>query len=238
MNRTTVTGRVHSIQSLGTLDGPGVRFVIFTQGCPLRCGCCHNPDTWETDGGTLYEPQELVRRALRFREYFGDAGGVTVSGGEPLLQTAFVRELFTLCHDEGINTCLDTSGCIFSDAVKDVLSVTDRVLLDLKYTADALYREYVGCGIDAPISFLKYLNEQKIPTTLRQVIIPTLNDNEENIRALKQIADAHPCVDKIELLPFRKICQVKYDKMGKEFRFGHLPEPTREQMKCFEEMVK
>ena len=91
---------------------------------------------------------------------------------------------------------------------------------------------------DAPISFLKYLNEQKIPTTLRQVIIPTLNDNEENIRALKQIADAHPCVDKIELLPFRKICQVKYDKMGKEFRFGHLPEPTREQMKCFEEMVK
>ena len=237
MNRTTVTGRVHSIQSLGTLDGPGVRFVIFTQGCPLRCGCCHNPDTWETDGGTLYEPQELVRRALRFREYFGDAGGVTVSGGEPLLQTAFVRELFTLCHDEGINTCLDTSGCIFSDAVKDVLSVTDRVLLDLKYTADALYREYVGCGIDAPMSFLAYLNEQKIPTTLRQVIIPTLNDNEENVRALKQIADAHPCVDKIELLPFRKICQVKYDKMGKIFRFGHLPEPTREQMKAFEAII-
>ena len=237
MKQTTVTGRVHSIQSLGTLDGPGVRFVIFMQGCPLRCGCCHNPDTWETDGGTLYEPQELVRRAMRFREYFGEAGGVTVSGGEPLLQTDFVRELFTLCHDEGINTCLDTSGCIFSDAVKDVLSVTDRVLLDLKYTADALYREYVGCGIDAPMFFLAYLNEQKISTTLRQVIIPTLNDNEENIRTLKQIADAHLCVDKIELLPFRKICQVKYDKMGKEFRFGHLPEPTREQMKAFEAII-
>lgn len=238
MNLTTVTGRVHSIQSLGTLDGPGVRFVIFMQGCPLRCGCCHNPDTWELDGGTLYEPQELVRRALRFREYFGETGGMTVSGGEPLLQTDFVRELFTLCHAEGINTCMDTSGCVLSDAVKDVLSLTDRVLLDLKYTTDALYREYVGCGIDAPMSFLAYLNEQKIPTTLRQVIIPTLNDNEENVRALKQIADAHPCVDKIELLPFRKICQVKYDKMGKTFRFGHLPEPSREQMKRFEEMIK
>ena len=237
MNLTTVTGRVHSIQSLGTLDGPGVRFVIFMQGCPLRCGCCHNPDTWELDGGTLYEPQELVRRALRFREYFGETGGMTVSGGEPLLQTDFVRELFTLCHAEGINTCMDTSGCVLSDAVKDVLSLTDRVLLDLKYTTDALYREYVGCGIDAPMSFLAYLNEQKIPTTLRQVIIPTLNDNEENVRALKQIADAHPCVDKIELLPFRKICQVKYDKMGIEFRFGHLPEPTREQMKAFEAII-
>ena len=238
MNDTTLKGRVHSIQSLGTLDGPGVRFVIFMQGCPLRCGCCHNPDTWDMDGGTLYEPQELVRRALRFREYFGDAGGVTVSGGEPLLQTDFVRELFTLCHTEGINTCLDTSGCILTDGVKALLDVTDRVLLDLKYIDDTLYRENVGCGLDAPLAFLEYLNETKLPTTLRQVVIPTLNDNDENIRALKRIADAHPCVDKIELLPFRKICQVKYDKMGKNFRFGHLPEPTREQMKHFEEMVK
>ena len=237
MNETTVMGRVHSIQSLGTLDGPGVRFVIFTQGCPLRCGCCHNPDTWDTDGGTLYEPQELVRRALRFREYFGETGGVTVSGGEPLLQTDFVRELFTLCHAEGINTCLDTSGCILNDAVKELLSLTDRVLLDIKYTTDALYREYVGCGIETPLAFLDYLSERGIPTTLRQVIIPTLNDNEEGVRALKSIADAHPSVDKIELLPFRKICQVKYDKMEKDFRFGHLPEPTREQMKRFEEMV-
>lgn len=238
MNETTVKGRVHSIQSLGTLDGPGVRFVIFAQGCPLRCGCCHNPDTWATDGGTLYTPQELVGRALRYREYFGDVGGVTVSGGEPLLQTDFVCELFTLCHGAGVNTCLDTSGCVLNDSVKSVLAVTDRVLLDVKYTTDALYREYVGCGIDTPLAFLDYLNEQKIPTTLRQVIIPTINNNEENIHALKAIADAHPCVDQIELLPFRKICQVKYDKMGKEFRFGHLPEPTAAEMKRFEELIK
>lgn len=237
MSERTVTGRVHSIQSLGTLDGPGVRFVVFAQGCPLRCGCCHNPDTWDVDGGTVYTSQELICRATRFREYFGTDGGVTVSGGEPLLQTDFVRELFTLCHAEGINTCLDTSGCLLDAAVKSVLDVTDRVLLDLKYTTDTLYRENVGCGIGTPLAFLAYLNERKISTTLRQVIIPTLNNNEENVRALKAIADAHPCVDKIELLPFRKICQVKYDKMGKTFRFGHLPEPTAAEMKHFEEML-
>ena len=237
MIETTVRGRVHSIQSLGALDGPGVRFVVFAQGCPLRCGCCHNPDTWDMGGGTLYSPQELLQRAMRYREYFGTEGGITVSGGEPLLQTDFVRELFTLCHAEGINTCLDTSGCILDDAAESVLSVTDRVLLDIKYTTDALYREYVGCGIDAPLAFLSYLNAHGIPTTLRQVIIPTLNNNEENIRTLKKIADAHPCVDKIELLPFRKICQVKYDKMKMDFRFSHLPEPTPAEMKHFEQML-
>ena len=225
-----IKGRVHSIQSLGTLDGPGVRFVVFTQGCPLRCGCCHNPDTWESESGREYTPQELVDRAIRYREYFGADGGVTVSGGEPLLQSEFVREYFTLCREAGLHTCLDTSGCILNDAVKALLDVTDRVLLDIKYTNDEKYRAYVGCGIDAPLHFLAYLNEKNIPTTLRQVIIPTLNDDEENIRALKSLANAHQCVDDIELLPFRKICQVKYDKMGKNFRFAEIPEPTGEQM--------
>ena len=233
----TITGRVHSIQSMGTLDGPGVRFVIFTQGCPLRCKCCHNPDTWDTDGGQEYTPAELVRRALRFREYFGKDGGITVSGGEPLLQTAFVTALFDLCHKEGLNTCLDTSGCILNDEVKALLTHTDRVLLDIKYTSDADYRTYVGCGMDTLMSFLDYLEEQKIPTTLRQVIIPTVNDSKEQILRLKQIADAHVCVDKVELLPFRKLCQVKYDQMGIPFPFSHLPEPNQSQMKRLERIL-
>ncbi len=238
MTENKITGRVHSIQSMGTLDGPGVRFVIFLQGCPLRCGCCHNPDTWDTAGGTLYSAEELVKKALRFREYFGEDGGVTVSGGEPLLQAEFVKELFCLCHENGINTCLDTSGCILTDGVKDLLTVTDRVLLDIKYTTDTLYRESVGSSIDTPLAFLDYLCECNIPTTLRQVIIPTKNDNDENILALKEIADAHANVDKIELLPFRKICQVKYDKMQINFRFGDIPEPTREKMAELEKLLK
>ena len=119
-------GRVHSIQSMGTLDGPGVRFVIFTQGCPLRCKCCHNPDTWDFLGGTLYTPEQLVSRALRFRPYFGQDGGVTVSGGEPLMQARFVTELFALCHEKGINTCLDTSGSILNGNVAELLAACRR----------------------------------------------------------------------------------------------------------------
>ncbi len=223
-------GRVHSIQTMGTLDGPGVRFVIFMQGCNLRCKCCHNPDTWDLSGGTQYEAEEMVLKILRYVEYFGKDGGVTLSGGEPLLQMDFAKELFSLCHSRGINTCLDTSGCILNEDVKGVLKETDRVLLDIKYTDDEKYLQNVGCSISKPMEFLEYLNENKIPTTIRQVIIPGLNDTEDNIKKLREIAKEHKCVDKIELLPFRKICQTKYDSMGIEFPFGHIPEPTRETM--------
>ena len=225
-----IKGRVHSFQSLGTLDGPGVRFVVFMQGCNLRCGCCHNPDTWSFDDGTEYTAEEIVKRAVRYKEYFKDDGGITVSGGEPLMQADFVRELFELCHKEGIGTCLDTSGSIMNNSVKALLSETDLVLLDIKYTEPELYEKYVGCNMKKVTDLLSYLNEKNIPTVLRQVIIPTLNDNEENILRLKTIAEEKLCVQKIELLPFRKICQVKYDKMNLEFPFGHISEPKKEIM--------
>ena len=238
MSKQNMIGRVHSIQSMGTLDGPGVRYVIFLQGCPLRCKCCHNPDTWDTDCGTEYTAEELVKKALRFKEYFGSEGGITVSGGEPLLQADFVREIFELCHKNGLNTCLDTSGCILNDKVKSLLQVTDRVLLDIKYVTDELYLENVGCHIDTPLAFLEYLSQNNIPTTIRQVIIPTKNDSEKNVLALKEIVSAHKSVDKVELLPFRKICQVKYDKIGIEFPFGNIPEPTRESVNALENLIK
>ncbi len=222
--------KVHSFQSLGTVDGPGLRFVVFTQGCNLRCGCCHNPDTWHMSEGKDYTPEEIVARVVRFKEYFGSDGGITVSGGEPLLQAEAVAKLFELCHKEGINTCLDTSGSIMNDSVEKLLSVTDRVLLDIKYTEEELYKNHVGCSLQAPLDFLAYLNNKKIPVTLRQVVIPGLNDNEENILKLKNIADSHPAVDKTELLSFRKICQVKYDKLGLTFPFAHVPEPTKAKM--------
>ncbi len=226
----SINGRVHSIQSLGTVDGPGVRFVVFLQGCNLRCKCCHNPDTWDCTAGEAYTAEEIFTKATHYREYFGKAGGITLSGGEPLLQPEFAKELFALCKDAGINTCLDTSGSLLNDKIKELLAFTDRVLLDLKYTNDALYRQNVGCGIDAVLKFLGFLNKQRIPATLRQVIIPTVNDNEENILKLKSLAQTHTCVDKIELLPFRKICQTKYDNMHIHFPFGNIPEPTDELM--------
>lgn len=222
--------RIHSIQSLGTLDGPGVRFVVFAQGCPLRCKCCHNPDTWDVNAGQELPVEELARRAARYKEYFGTQGGITVSGGEPLLQAKAVSRLFTLCHEQGINTCLDTSGYVMNEDVKGLLSVTDRVLLDVKYTNDAHYRAHAGCSITPVLEFLGGLNERAIPTTLRQVIIPTLNDSEENLAALKSVRDAHPCVDKVELLPLRKLCQSKYDAMNIPFPLEQIPEPTAETM--------
>ena len=232
-----MTGQVHSIQSLGTLDGPGLRFVVFLQGCNLRCKCCHNPDTWDRQSEKQCTPQELVEKALHYKEYFGDKGGVTISGGEPLLQAEFCYEVFKLCHENGINTCLDTSGSILNDNIKKLLGETDRVLLDIKYTENDLYIENVGCSLEKPMEFLYYLNEQKIPTTIRQVIIPTLNDNEENIEKLNEIVKTHNCIDKVELLPFKKICQTKYDNMKIEFPFEHIPTPTKETMDKLNKMI-
>lgn len=233
-----MNGRIHSFQSLGTLDGPGIRFVVFVQGCPLRCGCCHNPDTWEFNSGTEYSTQEIIEKVIRFKDYFGNDGGITVSGGEPLCQADFVTELFESAHKEGINTCLDTSGCILNDNIKGLLKVTDRVLLDIKYTSDELYRKYAGCDMNSVIDFLEYLNSESIPVTLRQVIIPSLNDNDDNIIKIREIKDKYNCIDKVELLPFRKICQVKYDKMEIEFPFAHIPEPDKETILRFENIIK
>ena len=232
-----VKGRIHSIQSMGTVDGPGVRFVVFMQGCNLRCKCCHNPDTWDCSGGVEYTAPEIVQKASRFKEYFGTKGGITLSGGEPLLQALFAKEVFTLCHKEGINTCLDTSGSVLTDNVKELLSVTDRVLLDIKYTDEDLYKENVGCSLAPVLEFLSYLQQQGIKTTLRQVIIPTVNDNEANILKLKDIADKHTCVDKIELLGFKKICQTKYDDMNIAFPFADIPKATFDDVEKLKKLI-
>lgn len=226
----SISGKIHSIQSLGTVDGPGLRFVVFLQGCSLRCKCCHNPDTWELDGGTEYSPEEIVQRAIKCKEYFGEKGGITLSGGEPLLQAEFCSQVFKLCHEKGINTCLDTSGCVLNDGVRELLSHTDRVLLDFKYTSNKAYIENVGCSMEKPLAFLEQLNAQSIPTTIRQVIIPTVNDSEESIAQLKKITGKYSCVDKIELLPFKKICQTKYDSMNIKFPFADKKTPTKETM--------
>jgi len=230
-------GQVHSIQSMGALDGPGIRYVVFTQGCNLRCGCCHNPDTWEA-GGTEYDAAELAEKAGGYRDYFGKRGGVTLSGGEPLLQPEFAREFFEKSKELGINTCLDTSGSILTAEALAVLDVTDRVLLDIKYPSDELYKKHVGCSLDAPLSFLEELEKRGIPTTLRNVVIPTLTDNEQTALFIKRLKDEHSCVDSVELLPFRKICTVKYEKLGIPFAFGHLPEPDAIAVKRLEQIVK
>lgn len=232
-----MTGYVSSIQSMGTLDGPGVRFVAFLQGCNLRCGCCHNPETQSTHGGEEYTPLQLVEKAARFKTYFGADGGITLSGGEPLLQTAFATEVFRESHRLGINTCLDTSGSVITPDTNSLLEETDIVLLDIKYHTDELYRKYVGCSIQKPLDFLDLLNKKGIPTVIRQVTIPGLNDNEDSINFLKGLRDKYPCITKTELLPFKKICITKYKSLGKNFPFESFPTPTAELMQKLNNML-
>lgn len=236
--KIAVNGYVHSIQSLGTVDGPGVRFVVFFSGCPLRCKCCHNPDTWDGSVGRVYSAEEIVKKAERYRSYFGENGGITLSGGEPIMQAEFAAEIFKLCKEKGINTCLDTSGAVLNDSVIRLLGYTDRVLLDIKYTTDTLYKENVGMTLERALEFLNILEKMHIPTTVRQVVIPSVNDSEENYTALCEIIKEHSCIDNLELLPFRKICQIKYDEMGIKFPFSDLPEADVEKTREKEKELK
>ena len=221
-------GRIHSFQSLGTVDGPGVRAVVFMQGCPLRCACCHNPDTWDFGGGKIVSAEEIFRKIQRLRAYFGKDGGVTVSGGEPLLQADFVAELFRLCRADGISCALDTSGCVYNDSVERLLSLTDLVLLDYKYTNDTDYKKYTGMSMQTAEDFLARLDALGKRVWIRQVIIPTLNDSEESVRRLYALSERYSCIEKTELLPFRKLCVEKYRALGIDFSLENIPEASEE----------
>lgn len=223
-------GRINSIQTLGTLDGPGVRFVLFMQGCPLRCAYCHNPDTWDFNQGMEYSAEDIFQKVLRYKAYFGDTGGITVSGGEPLIQAEFVTELFTLCKENGIHTCLDTSGGMWSPKIKKLLEVTDLCLLDVKMTNAAYYEKYIGWKMEPVMTFLDKLKQMNVATWVRQVIVPDINDNYENIRKLKIIKTNNPNITKIELLPFRKLCVVKYENLGIKFPLTEYSETSKEEI--------
>lgn len=219
-------GMIHSVQTLGTVDGPGVRCVVFFQGCPLRCACCHNPDTQPFTGGKNVDAVGLAKQLLRYRNYWGPDGGVTASGGEPLAQADFCAELFRELHSHNVHTALDTSGCIINDAVYILLENTDLVLLDHKYGNESDYRRLTGGSLKKTEEFLDICEEMKLPVWLRRVIIPDLNDSVSDTLALKQLSQTYSCVQKTELLPFRRICISKYETLGIPFPLINTPEPS------------
>jgi pyruvate formate lyase activating enzyme len=198
------------------------------QGCPLRCACCHNPDTWDLGGGKIVSAEEIFRKIQRLRAYFGKDGGVTVSGGEPILQADFVAELFSLCRADGISCALDTSGCVYNESVERLLSLTDLVLLDYKYTNDTDYKKYTGMSMQTAEDFLARLDALGKRVWIRQVIIPTLNDSEESVRRLYALSERYSCIEKTELLPFRKLCVEKYRALGIDFPLENIPEASEE----------
>lgn len=211
-------GQVHSVQSLSTVDGPGVRAVVFLNGCRMRCVYCHNPDTWDVHGGTSREAAEVFAQIKRFQPYFGEKGGLTVSGGEPLLQADFVRELFTLCKERGIHTCLDTAGSVGGSAVESLLAVCDLCLLDIKFTDPESYRRYTSGDLAATLAFLRLTREKNIPVITRHVIVPGLTDTPDYIASIKALLADYPNVQRCDLLPFRKLCADKYRQL-------HIPFP-------------
>ena len=215
-------GRIHSFESMGCADGPGVRFIVFFQGCPLRCAYCHNPDTWDCKGGSLYTPEEIVEKALRYRPYFGDQGGITLSGGEPMMQPAFAAELLRACKKAGLHTVLDTSCMAGEPYWSEILHYTDLVLADLKFTTEDAYRQNSGGSLMQVLRFLKKTEEQGVPLWLRHVVVPGLTDTD--LPEILKIADQFSNVRRVELLPFRKICTSKYENMKIPFPLAEVPE--------------
>lgn len=217
-------GRIHSMESMGLVDGPGVRTVVFLQGCRLRCRYCHNPDTWSMEGSKikLMTPEELVRRLLRFKPYYGAEGGVTFSGGEPLLQREFLVEALRLCQEAGIHTCLDTAGCGVG-GYEEILRHTDLVLFDIKHYTREGYHEVTGREIDESLEFLDILQKSGTPYWIRHVVVPGLTDGEEHLKGLKKYISALQHVQKTELLPYHVLGEAKYEKLGIPYPLAGTP---------------
>lgn len=220
-------GYVHSFQSLGAVDGPGLRYVVFMQGCPYHCPYCHNPDTRDFTGGTPYSAAEIADKVERYKTYFSKDGGVTVSGGEPLCQREFITELFSVLHSRGINTCIDTAGMRPDGAVRELLKHTDTVLCDIKMPTEEKYRELIGGSLNDTLDFIKLCNEMNVRVIIRHVVVPTITDSEESLLAVKELLKGIQ-YEKIELLPFKKLCEHKYKELGLVFPLANIPECSKE----------
>lgn len=226
-------GRIHSIESFGTVDGPGVRFVIFMQGCPMRCAYCHNPDTWEINAGTPASPDRIMERFRRNKSFYRD-GGITVTGGEPLLQIDFLLELFTLAKAENVHTCIDTSGIPFSPADKEwmakldrLLDITDLVMLDIKHIDPIRHKRLTGCSNENILRFAHYLDRHRIPVWIRHVVVPTVTDDETFLYRLGWFIGGLGNLKALDILPYHTMGITKYQKLGIPYRLEGIPAMNR-----------
>ena len=233
-----ILGNISSIESMGLVDGPGIRYIVFLQGCELRCLYCHNPETWDKDKECQrMTPEELVKKIVRFKSYFGRTGGVTFSGGEPLLQPKFLLECLKLCKKEEINTALDTAGVGFGD-YDEILSYVDLVILDLKAVSEEDYKKITGQPM---IRFKKFLADcQRLNKKLwiRQVIVPGINDDEENVKKIKDFVTQLRNVEKVELLPYKTIGVHKYEDLKIKYRLEGVPDMEEERCKELEKLLQ
>lgn len=208
-------GGIHSFESLGAVDGPGVRFVVFMQGCSLKCKYCQNRDTWDLHGGTTYSVEELIEKILRYKNYIMPNGGVTISGGEPLLQTKFLIELFTELKKYNIHTCIDTSGSFdLTSDIKKLIDLTDLFLLDIKCINDEKAKELTGVSNKKELAFAEYLSSIGKTMWIRQVLVPGITDDKQDLLALKDFISTLKTVEKVEILPYHDLGKFKWEKLG------------------------
>ncbi|MCM3214373.1 pyruvate formate-lyase-activating protein [Niallia taxi] len=228
-------GRIHSIETFGTVDGPGIRYVVFTQGCLLRCQFCHNADTWELHGGKEMEVQEIIEDLTAYLPFINaSGGGITVSGGEPLLQLPFLIELFKACKQIGVHTTIDTSGGCYSTAshfqeqLLELLSYTDLILLDLKHINRKKHINLTGMGNDHILAFATFLSEKRVPVWIRHVLVPTINDNTDDLRTLGEFISTLSNVEKVEILPYHKLGVYKWEALGLDYPLVGIDPPSEE----------
>ncbi len=228
-------GRIHSFESFGTVDGPGIRFVVFMQGCPLRCKYCHNPDTWEFGGGTEYSAEEVAGNALRYKRYWRERGGVTVSGGEPLMQIEFVTELFRILKEEGVHCAVDTSGITFNpqserslELHKKLIEYADLFLLDIKHIDGNGCRELTGSDNKNELAFAKFLSDNGKDIWIRQVLVPGITDGDEYLRRTRAFIDGLKTVKRVEVLPYHTMGVVKYKNLGISYPLEGVQPPSKE----------
>ena len=217
--------KIHSIESFGTVDGPGIRFVIFLQGCHLRCKYCHNRDTWDMNCGKYESLDNIFNKILRYKNYIHPNGGVTVTGGEPLLQVKFLIELFKKLKAEKIHTCIDTSGMVsLTDDIKSLLSLTDLVLLDIKHIDSDKSKDLIGFSNETELAFAKYLSDNGNHMWIRQVLIPGYTDDENDLLKLKNFISSLKNVDKIEILPYHNMGKYKWKELGLKYELENIRE--------------
>ena len=213
--------KVHSIESFGTVDGPGIRFVLFLQGCHLQCKYCHNRDTWNMNGGEYKSLDDIFEKIMKYKNYIYPNGGVTVTGGEPLLQVKFLIELFEKLKKENIHTCIDTSGMVaLTDDIKKLLSLTDLVLLDIKHIDSEKFKNLVGFNNEKELAFARYLSDNNIHMWIRQVLVPGYTDDEQDLLKLKDFISSLNTVDKVEILPYHDMGRYKWEKLGLKYELA------------------
>ncbi len=225
-------GRIHSTESFGTVDGPGVRFVVFFQGCPMRCKYCHNPDTWDFSGGREVTAEELMKEYDSYKEFL-KSGGITATGGEPLAQPEFLAELFALAKSKGVHTCLDTSAGVYDPAhhekIDEALKYTDLVMLDIKHIDNEEHKRLTGKGNRNILAFAEHIRDMGIPVWIRHVVVPGITDKYEELFALGEFISTLSNIKALDVLPYHDMAKPKYAELGLEYPLGDTPPLTKEE---------